>query len=132
MTSENGRPAPGSFRFNYQIEPPNSFMTFVMLQVMGEVIDDRDLWEWLNAETKGWTNVNLDVHVNGARIPAPQFFAKLEQAFRAGVEKEAARMLEAAGLEDLSMYLLHVQDVVKERIRVQMAAIGVELPESKS
>ena len=114
------------FKFDWQARNED----FVKWMFVHLIADQRkvDNFDELSNATKGFTNVEITMQVNGVEVNAQNFIESVEEAYKQHAERAAKQMVDDAipDLWDLREAVDDAQHALTRKLREAMRENGVE------
>lgn len=116
--------------YNWQEEPQDSFMNWLLPSLLANTTRDKEAFEALSEATSGFTDVKFGVTINGIEVDAMKFFDGLGEAMHQNIEHEARKMIEEIHpLAETQELIDKFQRSVKSMVRRHARNAGIELDE---
>lgn len=118
------------FVFDWQKEGRNSFLHWFLPTVMVGT-HDNGVMDELSEKTDKFTDVHLQILINGVEVNAEHFLESVEANIKAGAKDEARRMLDdVGGLDQLEDRINLIRQPLINKVENALAEMGIELPNS--
>lgn len=107
-------------------ELPEGFMRSAMVNmVTGRIVE----WETLSKATKGFTDIQLTIQMNGIDIDAEPFLTSLGRRIEHAAKDKLNELVRNVGLTALAEAVNDIDQALKQELYARVNALGIELPE---
>jgi len=125
-----------AYRYNWQDEAAKSrgrdtaIVDWATIVMTVETNRDSEQFEQLSERTKGFTECEMRVTLNGIEVSAKQLLTRLEEALDYGIESGVEEKIKEFGyFSELNDAISRAQTAAKEALYAELAKIGIEIPD---
>jgi len=108
---------------NYYELPEGFMKSAVINMVSGRTVN----WETLSAATSGFTDIDIEITMNGIELDPVPFLHSIRACIEHTVKDRLNELVRDAGLTDLADAVTAVEQVVKQELYARMAKLGVDM-----
>lgn len=117
-----------TFTFDYHNENQNSFLGWMLVHLTSGLSTYPALWETIQKKTKGFSQVELTMQINGIDVPVDKFIEGIENNMQFYAEQAAAAKLDAVDdIYEVSEELEALKNVLRERKRAIAEKYDIKL-----
>lgn len=121
-----------TFAFDWQALPEQDFLQFLLVSfsMADKTQDEQREWvEAMSERTDKFTNVQMDIQINGIPVPASALIRELRRHLTWIAEQAARELVSNVGFGELEDELREAEKAIRDVIHDRLRKAGIEIPE---
>lgn len=118
--------------FDWQALDENDFLKWLLISFSGadKTRDEQTEWiETMSERTDKFTNVQMDIQLNGVPVPAGALISELRRHLNGLAEQAARELVANVGFGDLEVHISDATRAIRNSLDAKLREAGIFIPE---